>query len=132
MEVQAHTTPESRQALRNYLRDRRMTTSIHQTTTAQTLNDLEEALHLLGGIEHPNVQWFDEVSGFLDVLLQRTVKVGAPTECYGGCIRLSFTLQVPWLRTAPQCRRVRLASYLRYCSDALHERFSTRNQKTKQ
>lgn len=39
MEVQVHTTPESRQALRDYLRNRRLTTSIHQTITAQTLND---------------------------------------------------------------------------------------------
>jgi hypothetical protein len=54
MEVQAHTTPESRQALRNYLRNRRLTTSIHQTITTQTLNDLEDALRLLQGIHHPS------------------------------------------------------------------------------
>jgi hypothetical protein len=65
MEVQAHTTPESRQALRCYLRDRRMTTSIHQTITTQTLNDLEEALRLLKGIHHPSEAWMEEIEGFL-------------------------------------------------------------------
>lgn len=57
MDVQAHTTPESRQALRSYLRNRRMTTSIHQTITTQTLNDLEEALGLLRGVHHPSAAW---------------------------------------------------------------------------
>jgi len=65
MDVQAHTTPESRQALRSYLRDRRMTTSIHQTITTQTLNDLEEALRLLRGIHHPSEAWVDEIEDFL-------------------------------------------------------------------
>jgi len=54
MEVQAHTTPETRQALRSYLRNRRLTTSVHQTITYLTLNDLEEALRLLQGIHHPS------------------------------------------------------------------------------
>src|ERR1035438_4211068 len=49
MDVRAHTTPDDRQALRSYLRNRRLTTSVHQTITAQTLNDLEEALRLLEG-----------------------------------------------------------------------------------
>jgi hypothetical protein len=66
MDVQAHTTPESRQALRCYLRDRRMTTSIHQTITTQTLNDLEEALRLLKGIHHPSEAWMEEIEGFLE------------------------------------------------------------------
>jgi len=66
MEVQAHTTPESRQALRSYLRDRRMTTSIHQTITTQTLNDLEEALRLLKGVHHPSESWFEEIEAFLE------------------------------------------------------------------
>lgn len=66
MDVQAHTTPESRQALRNYLRDRRMTTSIHQTITTQTLNDLEEALRLLKGVHHPSEAWLEEIEAFLE------------------------------------------------------------------
>jgi len=65
MDVQAHTTPESRQALRSYLRDRRMTTSVHQTITAQTLNDLEEALRLLRGVHHPSEAWVDEIEAYL-------------------------------------------------------------------
>ena len=68
MEVQAHTTPETRQALRDYLRNRRMTTSIHQTITTQTLNDLEEALRLLRGVQHLSEAWVDEVEAFLDQL----------------------------------------------------------------
>jgi len=65
MEVQAHTTPESRQALRSYLRNRRMTTSIHQTITTQTLNDLEEAIRLLRGVQHPSEAWVEEIEAFL-------------------------------------------------------------------
>jgi len=65
MEVQARTTPETRQALRSYLRDRRMTTSIHQTITTQTLNDLEEALRLLKGVHHPSEAWVEEIEAFL-------------------------------------------------------------------
>src|ERR1035438_9704419 len=65
MEVQAHTTPESRQALRNYLRNRRLTTSIHQTITTQTLNDLEDALPLLQGTPHPSEAWTEEIENFL-------------------------------------------------------------------
>ncbi len=66
MEVQAHTTPETRQALRSYLRDRRMTTSIHQTITTQTLNDLEEALRLLKGAHYASGAWLEEVGAFLE------------------------------------------------------------------
>ena len=65
MDVRAHTTPEDRQALRNYLRNRRLTTSIHQTITTQTLNDLEDALRLLQGINHPSEGWAEEVEVFL-------------------------------------------------------------------
>lgn len=65
MEVQAHTTPETRKALRNYLRNRRLTTSVHQTITTQTLNDLEEALRLLQGIHHPSAAWTEEIEDFL-------------------------------------------------------------------
>ena len=68
MDVRAHTTPEDRQTLRDYLRNRRLTTSIHQTITSQTLNDLEEALRLLDGIRHPSEAWVDEVESFLDQL----------------------------------------------------------------
>jgi len=66
MDVRAHTTPEDRQALRDYLRNRRMTTSIHQTITTQTLNDLEEALRLLKGVHHPSEAWLEEIEGFLE------------------------------------------------------------------
>lgn len=65
MDVRAHTTPEDREALRNYLRNRRMTTSIHQTITTQALNDLEEALQLLRGVHHPSEAWVDEIESFL-------------------------------------------------------------------
>lgn len=71
MEVRAHTTPEDRQALRSYLRNRRLTTSVHQTITTQTLNDLEEALRLLRGVQHPSEAWVDEVEAFLDQLIPR-------------------------------------------------------------
>ena len=65
MEVQDHTTPETRQALRSYLRNRRLTTSVHQTITAQTLNDLEEALRLLKGVHHPSEAWVEEIEAYL-------------------------------------------------------------------
>ncbi len=71
MEVQAHTTPESRQALRKYLRDRRMTTSVHQTITMQTLNDLEEALRLLQGVQHPSESWAGEIEAYLEQRLAK-------------------------------------------------------------
>ena len=74
MEVQAHTTPESRQALRSYLRNRRLTTSIHQTITTQTLNDLEEALRLLKGVHHPSEAWMEEIEAFLEK------RVPSPTQ----------------------------------------------------
>lgn len=70
MEVQAYTTPESRRTLRNYLRQRRLTTSLHQTITMQTLNDLEEALRLLQGIK-ASPEWpHDEIAAFLRLRLQ--------------------------------------------------------------
>jgi len=65
MDVQLHTTPESRQALKEYLRNRRMISSVHLTMALVALGDLEEALHLLRGIEHPNATWADEVDRFL-------------------------------------------------------------------
>jgi hypothetical protein len=34
-----------------------MTSSIHQIRTTQTLNDLEEALQLLRGVDHPFEAW---------------------------------------------------------------------------
>ena len=65
VDVQAHTTPESRQALRQYLRQRRLTTSIHQTITVQALNDLEEALRLLRGLSEEPEWWKEPVASFL-------------------------------------------------------------------
>lgn len=65
MNVKAHTTPESRQALKEYLRNRRMTSSVHLTLALVALGDLEEALYLLRGIDHPNATWVEEVDGFL-------------------------------------------------------------------
>jgi len=66
MEVQAHTTPESRKALRTYLRNRRMTISVHQTITMQTLNDLEEALVLLRGFQKPTSSLMTEIQEYLE------------------------------------------------------------------
>lgn len=71
MQIQVHTTPETRQVLRSYLRNRRMTTSVHQTITALTLNDLEEALRLLQGIQHPSEAWTEEVEVFLTSTLEK-------------------------------------------------------------
>lgn len=71
MEVRTHTTPEDRQALRDYLRNRRMTTSIHQTITTQTLNDLEEALRLLKGVHHPSETWLEEIEAYLEKRVPR-------------------------------------------------------------
>lgn len=68
MEVIAHTTPESRQALRKYLRDRRMTTSVHQTITAQTLNDLEEAIQMLRAALVKQEGWSEEAASFLSMV----------------------------------------------------------------
>lgn len=76
MEVQAHTTPESRRALRNYLRQRRLTTSIHQTITVQTLNDLEEALRLLKGIPDLPEPLRGEVEAFLDLRVPAAARPG--------------------------------------------------------
>lgn len=70
MEVHFHTTPAMRQELRQYLRNRRLVTSIHNTIMAHTLNDLEDALRLLRqGLDHPCAEWIDEVEAFLE---QRT------------------------------------------------------------
>lgn len=66
MEVQAHTTPESRQSLRNYLRNRRLVASIHQRITLQTLNDLEDALRLLKGLRESPDWCGEEVDTFLE------------------------------------------------------------------
>ncbi len=66
MDIQAHTTPETRRLLRDYLRSRRLTTSVHNTLMSQTLLDLEEALRLLKGIHHPSAAWTEEIEGFLE------------------------------------------------------------------
>lgn len=65
MEVIAHTTPENRRMLRDYLRNRRLTTSLHNTIMTLVLNDLEEALRLLEGIHHPSATWSEEVEAFV-------------------------------------------------------------------
>lgn len=69
MEVQAHTTPESRDDLRVYLRNRRLMGSRHQAITYQALCDLEEALRLLRGVQHPSETWIEEVEAFLALRL---------------------------------------------------------------
>ena len=69
MDVQAHTTPETRDDLRVYLRNRRLMGSHHQAVTFQTLCDLEEALRLLRGVQHPSEAWFEEVEAFLSLRL---------------------------------------------------------------
>lgn len=65
MDIQAHTTPETRDDLRVYLRNRRLMASHHQAVTYQTLCDLEEALRLLRGVQHPSEAWIEEVEAFL-------------------------------------------------------------------
>ena len=65
MDVIAHTTPDNRRMLRDYLRNRRLTTSLHNTLMTLVLNDLEEALRLLEGIHHPSAEWSDRVEAFL-------------------------------------------------------------------
>lgn len=65
MEVQAHTTAETRKMLRDYLRNRRLTTSLHSRIMAQTLQDLEEALRLLAGLQASGGAWGEEVQAFL-------------------------------------------------------------------
>lgn len=65
MDITAHTTPESRRELRNYLRNRRLVGSVHQTITFLALHDLEEALQLLQGIRHTSSAWDDEIETFL-------------------------------------------------------------------
>ena len=71
MEVVAHTTPASRQELRNYLRNRRLVSSIHQTITTQALSDLEEALKLLRGVRQEAVAWADHIDAFLAPRIER-------------------------------------------------------------
>ena len=65
MDGQNHTTIESRQALRTYLRNRRLTTSVHNSIILQALTDLEESLRLLRGIHHPSPEWSEEVESFI-------------------------------------------------------------------
>lgn len=65
MEVQAHTTSDTRKQLRDYLRDRRLTGSTHHRIAAQTLNDLEAALRLLADGIDPNSGWSDQAREFL-------------------------------------------------------------------
>lgn len=65
MDSQGHTTPASRQALREYLWNRRLTGSVQQATTSLALNDLDEAMRLLRGVNHPSAAWAEEVEVFL-------------------------------------------------------------------
>lgn len=65
MDIQAHTTPESRKVLRTYLSNRRLTTSLHNAIILQALTDLEESLRLLRGIHHPSAEWSEEVETFV-------------------------------------------------------------------
>lgn len=68
MQIQAHTTPDTRRQLRDYLRDRRLTGSVHHRIAAQTITDLEAALRLLADGVHPGSGWSDQVREFLDRL----------------------------------------------------------------
>lgn len=77
MDANAHTTPEARNALMKYLRDRRMTTSIHQTITVQALNDLDEALRLLRGAREGSEAWLGETEAFLAKVTPCKQAVGA-------------------------------------------------------
>lgn len=65
MDRRAHTTPASRQVLREYLWNRRLTGSVHQATTSLALDDLDEAMRLLRGVNHPSVTWAEEIEAFL-------------------------------------------------------------------
>lgn len=85
MEVRRHTTPETRNALRKYLRNRMMTGSIHQAVTVQALNDLEEALLLLRGVADSSGTWRGEVEGFLMNV--------APPEVLKGAVPLPGILE---------------------------------------
>ncbi len=68
MQVQAHTTRDTRRQLGDYLRDRRLTGSVHHRIAAQTLSDLEDALRLLADGVHPSSGWADQAREFLDRL----------------------------------------------------------------
>jgi hypothetical protein len=67
MDLQSHTTPESRKLLRAYLSNRRLTASLHNRIILQALSDLEESLRLLRGINHPSTEWVEEVESFVAV-----------------------------------------------------------------
>jgi len=65
MEVVAHTTPDSRKALRDYFRNRRLTGSTHLTTAQLALSDLDQAITLLKGSRHPSTDWTQAVEAYL-------------------------------------------------------------------
>lgn len=65
MDIQANTTPETRDELRVYLRNRRLMASRPHAITFQALCDLEDALRLLRGVSHPSEAWIDEIEAFL-------------------------------------------------------------------
>lgn len=71
MRVDSHTTPDTRRQLREYLRDRRLTASVHHRIATQTLSDLEVALRLLADGVDPSSGWSDQARAFLAELTQR-------------------------------------------------------------
>ena len=71
MHLEAHTTPDTRRQLRDYLRDRRLTASVHHRIATQTLTDLEAALRLLADGVDPSSGWPDQAREFLSELTDR-------------------------------------------------------------
>lgn len=64
--------------MRVYLRNRRLMASHHQAITFQTLCDLEDALRLLKGVNHPSEAWYDEVEAFLAPRIGKLPMVQSP------------------------------------------------------
>lgn len=65
MDVIKHSTPDSRRDLKDYLRNRRLSGSLHLTTARMALADLDTAIALLKGLRHPSAGWAEAVEGFL-------------------------------------------------------------------
>ena len=65
MEVIAHTAPDSRKGLRDYLRNRWLTGSIPLATARMTLYDLDRAIALLKGSHHLSTDWAEAVETYL-------------------------------------------------------------------
>lgn len=68
MDVVAHTTPESRMALKDYFRNRRLTGSYHLVTARIALSDLDRAIQLLQGVHHPSTEWVEDVERYLSMV----------------------------------------------------------------